>query len=62
MIISTRAQHLNAIRLTMKKLLITIGVFILLLIGATLWLAGSVGPDTAPQDVRSIELPNTYDQ
>jgi hypothetical protein len=46
----------------MKKLLITIGVFILLLIGATLWLAGSVGPDTAPQDVRSIELPSTYDQ
>jgi hypothetical protein len=62
MIISTRAQHLNAIRLTMKKLLITIGVFILLLIGVTLWLAGSVGPDTAPQDVRSIELPDTYDQ
>jgi len=46
----------------MKKLLITIGVFILLLVGVTLWLAGSVGPDTAPQDVRSIELPDTYDQ
>lgn len=46
----------------MKKLLIMIGVFILLLIGIILWLAGSVGPDTAPDDVRTIELPDTYEQ
>lgn len=45
----------------MKKLLITIGVFLLLLIGIVIWLAGSVGPDTAPQDVRSIDLPDTYE-
>jgi hypothetical protein len=60
--ISTRAQHLNAIRLTMKKLLMMIGVFLLLLIGIVIWLAGSVGPDTAPQDVRSIDLPDTYEK
>lgn len=46
----------------MKKLLIAIGVFIVLLIGVLVWLAGSVGPDTAPQNVRSIELPDTYEQ
>lgn len=46
----------------MKKLLITIGVLILLLLGVIMWLAGSVGPDTAPQDVRTIELPDTYEQ
>lgn len=45
----------------MKNLLIAIGVFILLLSGLALWLAGSVGPDTAPQDIRSIELPDTYE-
>lgn len=46
----------------MKKLLTMIGVFILLLLGVIIWLAGSVGPDTAPQDVRTIELPDTYEQ
>ncbi|MGJ8561296.1 MAG: hypothetical protein ACSHX3_13755 [Litorimonas sp.] len=45
----------------MKKLLISIGVTALLLIGIIIWLAGSVGPDTAPQDVRSIDLPDTYE-
>jgi len=44
----------------MKQLLIGAVVFIVLLIGLLVWLAGSVGPDTAPQDVRSIELPDTY--
>lgn len=46
----------------MKNLLIAIGIFVLLLVGIVMWLAGSVGPDTAPQDVRSIELPDTYEK
>jgi len=46
----------------MKNLLIAVGVFVVLLIGILFWLAGSVGPDTAPQDVKSIELPDNYDQ
>jgi low temperature requirement protein LtrA len=62
MSISTHAQHLNAIRLTMKNLLIAAGIFAVLLIGILFWLAGSVGPDTAPQDVRTLELPSNYDQ
>ena len=44
----------------MKKGLISLGVVLILLIIAMVWLAGSVGPDTAPQDVRSIELPDSY--
>lgn len=45
----------------MKKLLIAAGVLGVLLVGTVFWLAGSVGPDTAPQDVRTIDLPNTYE-
>ena len=45
----------------MKKLLIAAGVLGVLLVGMVFWLAGSVGPDTAPQDVRTIDLPNTYE-
>ena len=44
----------------MKKGLISLGVVLILLIIAMVWLASSVGPDTAPQDVRSIELPDSY--
>lgn len=44
----------------MKNLIIGLGVFLLLLILAMVWLASSVGPETAPQEVRSIELPDTY--
>lgn len=45
----------------MKKFAIIAGVLILILVGVLFWLAGSVGPETAPQDVRSIELPDNYD-
>ncbi len=44
----------------MKKMLIIVGGLLLFLIAILFWLAGSVGPDSAPQDVRSIELPDTY--
>ena len=44
----------------MKKGLISLGVVLILLIIGMVWLASSVGPDTAPQDVRSIELPDSY--
>ena len=44
----------------MKKALILISVLMLVIIGAMIWLASSVGPETAPQEIRSIELPDTY--
>ena len=40
----------------MKKALILIGVVAVLIIGALFWLAASVGPDTAPTDVKSIDV------
>ena len=40
----------------MKKPLIAIALVVLLLLGVTVWLASSVGPDTAPSDVKTIEL------
>ncbi|MEM7728615.1 MAG: hypothetical protein AAF311_05000 [Pseudomonadota bacterium] len=40
----------------MKKILIIAGLLVLLLGGTLVWLAGSVGPDTAPQDLRTIDL------
>ncbi len=46
----------------MKKLLIAAIALIVVVGGVMVWLAGSVGPETAPQDVRSIELPDTYDR
>ncbi|GLQ20743.1 hypothetical protein ACFFUB_01650 [Algimonas porphyrae] len=46
----------------MKKMLIITGGVLLLLILILVWLAASVGPDTAPQDVQTIELPNPYDR
>lgn len=44
----------------MKKGLISLGVILIVIIIAMVWLAGSVGPETAPQEIRSIELPDTY--
>ena len=46
----------------MKKVLIAILVLLLVLGGALVWLAGSVGPDTAPTQTQSIELDTRYDQ
>lgn len=40
----------------MKKPLIILGGLVLIAFGLMLWLAFSVGPETAPQDVRSIEV------
>ncbi|WP_298915057.1 hypothetical protein [uncultured Algimonas sp.] len=44
----------------MKKLMIIGGVVLVLVLGLMVWLAGSVGPETAPKDVRSIDLPDSY--
>lgn len=44
----------------MKKTLLILGAILILLILGLFWLAGSVGPETAPQDIRSIDLPDTY--
>ena len=40
----------------MKKALILIGLLVVLALGVTTWLALSVGPETAPQDTKSIEI------
>jgi len=44
----------------MKKMLFIVGGLLVLLLVILVWLAGSVGPETAPQDVRTIELPDSY--
>ena len=44
----------------MKTTLIAASIVVLLLIGIMVWLAGSVGPETAPTDLRTIDLPDTY--
>jgi hypothetical protein len=54
--ISTCAQLLNVIEFTMKKLLLTAVALIVVLGGVLFWLASSVGPETAPDDLRTIEL------
>lgn len=46
----------------MNKTLLIAGGILLLLILIMLWLAASVGPDTAPQEVQTIELTNPYDR
>ncbi|MEM9600174.1 MAG: hypothetical protein AAF926_04050 [Pseudomonadota bacterium] len=46
----------------MKKMLMITGGVLLLLILILVWLASSVGPETGPQEVQSIELPNPYDR
>lgn len=40
----------------MKRTLIAAAILLLLIIGVMVWLAGSVGPETAPDDLRTIEL------
>lgn len=40
----------------MKKLLLTAVALIVVLGGVLFWLASSVGPETAPDDLRTIEL------
>ena len=40
----------------MKKALILIGLLLVVGLGLTVWLASTVGPDTAPQDIKSIEV------
>lgn len=45
----------------MKKSLAIAGAILLLIVLLMLWLAASVGPDTAPQEMQSIELPDVYD-
>lgn len=40
----------------MKKLLIALAALLILILGLLLWLAGSVGPETAPQELKSMEL------
>jgi hypothetical protein len=54
--VNARSTFNSAKAIIMKKLFIGIGLLLLILVGLMIWLAGSVGPDTAPQDTRSIPV------
>lgn len=46
----------------MKKALIAGGIVVLLLIGAFMVLLAKASPDNAPQDLKVIELPDTFEK
>lgn len=46
----------------MKKTLIALLLLALVIGGVLVWLAASVGPETAPQEMKSIELDSDYDR
>lgn len=46
----------------MKKALIAGGILALLLILGFMFLLGQASPDNAPQDVKVIELPDTFEK
>lgn len=46
----------------MKKLMIGAGIVIFLILGVFLWLVSGASPDKAPQDVVTVELPDTYEK
>lgn len=46
----------------MKKIIIGAVIIILLLIGGFLWLLSHASPESAPQDIVTIELPDTYEK
>ena len=46
----------------MKKTGILLLVLLLALAGIFIWLLMEAGPDNAPDDVRVIELPDTYER
>ena len=41
----------------MKKVLIIAGLIVVLVAGVLVWLAGSVGPETAPTELKSRDIP-----
>ena len=46
----------------MKKIMIILVLLTLLVGGLFVWLLMGAGPANAPQDVRTIELPDTYEK
>lgn len=46
----------------MKKAVIGFIVFLILFIGAFLFLLSKASPDNAPQDIKVIELPDSYEK
>ena len=45
-----------------KKLIIGVAVILLFLTGGFLWLLSQASPESAPQDIVTIELPDTYEK
>ena len=46
----------------MKKLVIGGGIALILLIAVFFWLLSGASSDNAPQEVQTIELPDTYEK
>ena len=54
-------EKMKRLRLV-KKLIIGVAVILLFLIGGFLWLLSQASPESAPQDIVTIELPDTYEK
>lgn len=46
----------------MKKLVIGGGIVLVLLLALFFWLLSGASADNAPQEVKTIELPDTYEK
>ncbi len=46
----------------MKKLVIGGGIALVLLLAVFFWLLSGASADNAPQDIQTIELPDTYEK
>ena len=46
----------------MKKFIIGVVIIFLLLTGGFLWLLSQASPESAPQDIVTIDLPDTYEK
>ena len=46
----------------MKKIAIGGGILLVLLIGVFFWLLSGASPENAPQEIQTIDLPDTYEK
>ncbi|WP_371396427.1 hypothetical protein [Fretibacter rubidus] len=46
----------------MKRAVTAAGVVLLLIIGVFVWALAQSGPDNAPQDIKTIDLEDTYEK
>ena len=53
---------MNQEGLIVKKITISVAIIAILLLAAFFWLLSQASPENAPQDVTTIELPDTYEK